>query len=132
LPIEKFPNNLFDLDRAYSISKIRCESGKLLVLINLHLSAYTSDGTIADEQLKMLAEDMKKEFEAGNSDVSVLGAEFTPDEMSRIYEMRMKRQGLDSASPTVLSDNVAALKSAAAARETDIDKLIKAKLAENN
>ena len=75
---------------------------------------------------------LKKEFEAGNSDVSVLGAEFTPDEMSRIYEMRMKRQGLDSASPTVLSDNVAALKSAAAARETDIDKLIKAKLAENN
>ena len=66
LPVEPFPNNLFDLDRAYSVSRVRTANGRDLVLINLHLSAYTSDGTIADEQLKMLAEDMKKEFEAGN------------------------------------------------------------------
>ncbi len=67
----------------------------------------------------------------GRSDISALGAEFTPEEMSRIYEMQVKRNGLDSASDTVMADNLYALKNAKASAETDIDKIIKAKLSGN-
>ena len=43
------------MDRPSGISS---GSGKELALYNLHLSAYTSDGTIAEEQLEMLFADM--------------------------------------------------------------------------
>ncbi len=66
LPIEDTLYKLLDLDRAYSVSVIPTENGKSLVLYNVHLSAYTSDGTIADEQLRMLAEDMSLQYEKGN------------------------------------------------------------------
>ena len=36
------------------------------MLYTLHLSAYTSDGTIATEQLNMLINDMQAEYEKGN------------------------------------------------------------------
>ena len=54
LPIETSVMKLVDLDRCYSVSRIPMENGRELVLYNLHLSAYTSDGTIATEQLQML------------------------------------------------------------------------------
>ena len=38
----------------------------MLCLYNLHLSAYTSDGTIATEQLRMLLEEMQGEYDKGN------------------------------------------------------------------
>ena len=41
------------------------EKGEL-VLYALHLSAYTSDGAIAEEQLEMLFADMLSEYEKGN------------------------------------------------------------------
>ncbi len=66
LPIEDSFNKLIDLDRCYSISRIPTENGKYLVLYNVHLSAYTSDGTIANEQLQMLSDDMSCEYEKGN------------------------------------------------------------------
>ena len=66
LPVEKSLNKFFDLDRAYSSSVIETSNGKNLVLYNVHLSAYTSDGTISNEQLKILSEDMKKEYDKGN------------------------------------------------------------------
>ena len=65
LPVESFPNNLFDLDRAYTITRVYTENDNWLVLYNLHLSAYTSDGKIVEEQLKMLFEDMQKDYDAG-------------------------------------------------------------------
>ena len=58
LPIETSVMKLVDLDRCYSVSRIPMENGRELVLYNLHLSAYTSDGTIATEQLQMLCADM--------------------------------------------------------------------------
>ena len=58
LPIEPGIMKLVDLDRCYSVSRIPMENGRELVLYNLHLSAYTSDGTIATEQLEMLCADM--------------------------------------------------------------------------
>ena len=45
LPVESGFMKLLDLDRCYSVSRIPTA----LVLYNLHLSAYTSDGAIATE-----------------------------------------------------------------------------------
>ena len=66
LPVETGVTKLLDLDRCYSVSRIPMTDGGDLVLYNLHLSAYTSDGTIAAEQLKLLLADMQREYEAGN------------------------------------------------------------------
>ena len=66
LPVESGFMKLLDLDRCYSVSRIPTASGKELVLYNLHLSAYTSDGAIATEQLELLCADMLAEYEAGN------------------------------------------------------------------
>ncbi len=66
LPIEESLYKYLDLDRAYTASVIPTSNGKALVLYNVHLSAYTSDGTISDEQLKLLAEDMKSQYDKGN------------------------------------------------------------------
>ena len=66
LPIETGIMKFVDLDRCYSVSRVPMENGRELVLYNLHLSAYTSDGTIATEQLEMLCADMLAEYENGN------------------------------------------------------------------
>ncbi len=66
LPIENSFYKYLDLDRAYTKSVIKTDNGKLLYVYNIHLSAYTSDGTIANEQLKMLGEDMQAAFDGGN------------------------------------------------------------------
>ncbi len=77
LPIESGVTKVIDLDRCYSISRIPLDSGKKLCLYCAHLSAYTSDGTIADEQIKMLAADMQKDYEAGN--YVICGGDFNKD-----------------------------------------------------
>ena len=66
LPIEGSFNKYIDLDRAYTVSVIPAANGKSLILYNVHLSAYTSDGKIAEEQLKMLSDDMKAQYNKGN------------------------------------------------------------------
>ena len=77
LPVESGFMKLLDLDRCYSVSRIPVEGGRELVLYDLHLSAYTSDGTIATEQLKLLLADMQAEYEAGNW--CVAGGDFNKD-----------------------------------------------------
>lgn len=77
LPIETSLMKLVDLDRCYSVSRVQTDGGKELVLYTVHLSAYTSDGTIATEQLKMLISDMKSEYEKGN--YVVCGGDFNKD-----------------------------------------------------
>lgn len=77
LPIESGIMKFFDLDRCYTISRVEVENGKELVLFTLHLSAYTSDGTIATEQLHMLLDDMKKEYSSGN--YIICGGDFNKD-----------------------------------------------------
>ena len=77
LPIEGGFMKLLDLDRCYSTSRIQVEEGKELVLYNFHLSAYTSDGTIATEQLRLLLADMQGEYEKGNW--CVAGGDFNKD-----------------------------------------------------
>lgn len=65
LPVEDSYMKIVDLDRCYSKSYLPV-NGKQLVLYNVHLSAYSSNGNISDEQLGLLLEDMTKEYEAGN------------------------------------------------------------------
>ncbi|MBP5254175.1 MAG: endonuclease/exonuclease/phosphatase family protein [Lachnospiraceae bacterium] len=77
LPVEDSLMKLLDLDRCYSISRIPVRNGGELVLYNFHLSAYTSDGTIATEQLKMLLRDMQAEYEKGN--YCIAGGDFNKD-----------------------------------------------------
>ena len=66
LPVEKSLKKLVDLDRCYTVTRIPVENGRELCLYNIHLSAYTTDGTIADEQLELLITDMEAEYRSGN------------------------------------------------------------------
>lgn len=85
LPIENGPMKLVDLDRCYAKSRIPLESGRELVLYHFHLSAYTSDGTIAEEQLKMLFQDMSQEIAAGN--YTLAGGDFNKDLLGNSGEL---------------------------------------------
>lgn len=77
LPIETGFTKFLDLDRCYSVNRIPVDGGGELVLYNLHLSAYTSDGTIANEQLRLLLGDMQSEYEKGNW--CIAGGDFNKD-----------------------------------------------------
>lgn len=77
LPVEQSLMKFFDLDRAYTVSRLPTENGKELVLYTVHLSAYTSDGTVATKQLEMLLADMQSEYEKGN--YAVAGGDFNKD-----------------------------------------------------
>lgn len=76
LPIEGGFMKLLDLDRCYSVQRIPV-GDRELVLYDLHLSAYTSDGSIANRQLEMLFADMLAEYEAGNW--CLAGGDFNKD-----------------------------------------------------
>ncbi len=77
LPIEEGLTKFLDLDRCYSKNRIPLKNGAELVLYNMHLSAYTSDGTIATGQLKILLDDMQAEYEKGN--YCIAGGDFNKD-----------------------------------------------------
>lgn len=77
LPIQEDLAKLVDLDRCYTVNRINTSDGRALVLYNFHLSAYTTDPTIANRQLEMLYEDMAAEYAAGNYVIS--GGDFNKD-----------------------------------------------------
>ena len=77
LPIETGFRKLLDLDRCYSVTRIPTSNGKDLVLINLHLSAYTEDETIGEAQLAMLFEDAEAAYKTGN--YVIIGGDFNKD-----------------------------------------------------
>lgn len=77
LPIQDGFAKFVDLDRCYAINRIPTKDGKQLVLVNAHLSAYTSDPTIVDQQLEMLYADLLAEYEAGN--YVICGGDFNKD-----------------------------------------------------
>ena len=66
LPISTSVSKLVDLDRCYAINRIPVENGKELVVINVHLSAYGTNGDLQSQQLSMLFGDMQAEYEKGN------------------------------------------------------------------
>lgn len=86
LPIEDGFMKLLDCDRCYSVQHIPLADGsRELVLYNLHLSAYTSDGKIAEEQLEMLFADMLAEYEQGN--YTIAGGDFNKDLLGKSDEI---------------------------------------------
>lgn len=85
LPIENSLMKFFDLDRCYSIARVEVEGGKELVLFTAHLSAYTSDGKIADEQIKMLTQEMQAEYDKGN--YVICGGDFNKDLLGNSEEV---------------------------------------------
>ena len=85
LPIENSLMKLVDLDRCYSVHRIPAADGRELVLYNVHLSAYTSDGTIAVEQLELLRADMQAEYEKGNW--CIAGGDFNKDLLGQSEEI---------------------------------------------
>lgn len=85
LPIEEGFMKLVDLDRCYSVHRIPGPDGRELVLYNHHLSAYTSDGVIAEEQLEMLFADMAAERAKGNW--TIAGGDFNKDLLGNADEV---------------------------------------------
>ena len=81
LPVETGMMKIIDLDRCYSKSRIPVEkdgeAAGELVVYNFHLSAYTSDGTIATEQLEKLLTDIDHEYALGN--YCIAGGDFNKD-----------------------------------------------------
>ena len=77
LPVQTDVAKIMDLDRCYVINRIPTDDGKELVLINFHLSAYTTDPAIANQQLEVLYEDMRAEYAKGN--YVICGGDFNKD-----------------------------------------------------
>ena len=76
-PISTSFTKFFDLDRCYSISSVPVDNGKELVIFELHMSAYGNSDAIREGQIRMLSEDMQKEYEAGN--YVICGGDFNHD-----------------------------------------------------
>ena len=66
LSIESGISKYFDLDRCLSVSRLKVSNGRDLVLINLHLTAFSSDGSVADKQVEEMLKICKTEAEIGN------------------------------------------------------------------
>lgn len=77
LPIEEGISKVLDLDRCYSKNHIATDNGNQLIVYNLHLSAYTADASTAETQLKMIIEDMQREYKRGN--YCIAGGDFNRD-----------------------------------------------------
>ena len=76
-PISTSFTKFFDLDRCYSISRVPVDNGRELVVFELHMSAYGNSDAIREGQINMLAEDMAKEYDAGN--YVICGGDFNHD-----------------------------------------------------
>ena len=77
LPIAEGMSKYIDLDRCYSINRTNVENGRELVWINVHTSAYGVEGDLQKQQLTMLFDDMKAEYEKGN--YVICGGDFNHD-----------------------------------------------------
>ena len=77
LPKSTSLSKLVDLDRCYSVSRVKTENGKELVIYNVHTSAYGGSDEIRTAQLTMLLTDMKAEYDKGN--YVICGGDFNHD-----------------------------------------------------
>lgn len=72
---ESFPTKFFDLDRCFSASYVPVEgSDAHLVLINSHMTAYSSSNDIRTQQLKELMAFAQNEYDQGN--YVIIGGDF--------------------------------------------------------
>ena len=77
LPISTSVSKILDLDRCYSLSRMKTDNGKELVLFNVHTSAYGGSPEIREGQMTMLFTDMKAEYDKGN--YVVCGGDYNHD-----------------------------------------------------
>ena len=61
-----WPDRLFQLDRCLLVQRFDLADGRELVVVNLHLSAYDTDGSVKAAQLEYLAEFLRGEADAGH------------------------------------------------------------------
>lgn len=76
-PISTSLSKFLDLDRCYTVSRIKVENGKELVIYNVHSSAYGGSDDIRTAQITMLMNDMRSEYENGN--YVICGGDFNHD-----------------------------------------------------
>ena len=76
-PISTSLSKFLDLDRCYSVSRVKTDNGKELVIYNVHSSAYGGSDEIRTAQMTMLLNDMKAEYEKGN--YVICGGDFNHD-----------------------------------------------------
>lgn len=82
LPIQEGFAKVMDLDRCFTVNRIpitnkETNKSKEFILINAHLSAYTTDPTIVEQQVKKLYEYMLEEIKKGN--YVIAGGDFNMD-----------------------------------------------------
>ncbi|MBO4855746.1 MAG: hypothetical protein J5511_00015 [Bacilli bacterium] len=70
-------SKFFDLDRCFSVSQIKVENGKNLWMVNSHMSAYDSGGTIREKQVQELNAFLKEKKAA--NDYVVVGGDWNHD-----------------------------------------------------
>ena len=85
LPIQTGLAKFLDLDRCFTVNRMQTTNGKELVLINLHLSAYTTDDTIVTQQVQMLMDTMQEEYAKGN--YVIAGGDFNMDLLGNSSEI---------------------------------------------
>ncbi len=105
LPIEEGFSKFFDLDRCYSKNYIQTDNDKMLVVYNVHLSAYTTDPSTAINQVIMLNEDMLNEYNKGN--YIIAGGDMNKDlleDSSRFFNTNKKESNWASPFPVELLD----------------------------
>jgi endonuclease/exonuclease/phosphatase family metal-dependent hydrolase len=61
-----WPTRIFQLDRCLLVQRFNHANGKELVVMNLHNSAYDSDGSLKKLQMDFLREKVMLEYEQGN------------------------------------------------------------------
>ncbi len=71
---EGFYVKFTDLDRCFAVMRVPVDNGHELVLINNHMSAYDEGGKIREQQLALLNQVMKDEYDAGN--YVIVGGDF--------------------------------------------------------
>lgn len=72
---DSFPTKFFDLDRCFSASYVPIQgSDAQLVVINSHMTAYSSSNSIREQQLKELMAFANSEYEQGN--YVIIGGDF--------------------------------------------------------
>ena len=77
LPVATNVKKVLDLDRCYTVSHIPVENGRELVIINTHTSAYGTDPSLQTQQMQMLFDEMKAEYDKGN--YVICGGDFNHD-----------------------------------------------------
>ncbi len=61
-----WPDNVFQLDRCAAVLRFPTPAGKELIVVNIHNSAYDTNGTLKSQQMDFLREMFLAEYKKGN------------------------------------------------------------------